>query len=647
MRSTFRDLPIRRKLLLMTLLSSAGALALAGSGFFAWDLYTDYREIVSDVSTQAYVVAQNSSSAIEFGDGADGQRLVDSLERLEHVRYACLYTQPDRALLAGYQRAAGATCPKVLPAAIGLNPWFVEDQRPVMSKEKYVGDLLIHRDLDDFYERITVAAITVIGFLLVAIAAAFLIASRMERIIAAPLLDLADTARQVSTTRNYALRAEPTSRDEVGVVVHAFNDMLERIADRTTELSRTNEELEREVQERRRVEGERIAALERERNANRLKDEFLATLSHELRTPLNAVLGWTRVLRTAPVDEATQARALESVERNARAQARLIEDLLEVSRIVTGKLRLRIADVDLAAIVMAAVEVVQPAAAAKRIRLVTRLNIRPAMTVGDPDRLQQIVWNLLSNAVKFTPPEGEVSISLERRQGFVITVRDSGHGIDAKFLPYVFEPFRQADGSPSREQGGLGLGLAIAKRLVELHGGTIRAFSDEGRPGAEFAVHLPSEIEHASQASGRDTADARPAGAGGLLQGVQVLVVDDQDDARALLDTALTAHGASVRTAAGADEALAAIDDRPPDVLLSDIGMPHTDGFELIRRLRARPTASGGAIPAIAITAYASLRDRRDAEASGFQMHIAKPFEPDEVARAVARLSRRRKKTVA
>ena len=648
MRSTFRDLPIRRQLLLMTLLSSAGALALAGSGFFAWDLYTVYREIVSDVSTQAYVVAQNSSSAIEFADKADGQRLVDSLQRLERVRYACLYTQPDRALLVGYQRDAGDSCPAMLPAVIGVNPRFVETQRPVMSKEKYVGDLLIHRDLDDFYERITVAAITVIGFLLVAIAAAFLIASRMERIIAAPLLNLADTARRVSTTRNYALRAEPTSRDEVGVVVYAFNDMLERIADRTTELSRTNEELEREVQERRRVEGERIAALERERNANRLKDEFLATLSHELRTPLNAVLGWTRVLRTAPVDEATQARALESVERNARAQARLIEDLLEVSRIVTGKLRLRIADVDLAAIVMAAVEVVQPAAAAKRIRLVTRLNIRPAMTVGDPDRLQQIVWNLLSNAVKFTPPEGEVSISLERRQGFVITVRDSGHGIDAKFLPYVFEPFRQADGSPSREQGGLGLGLAIAKRLVELHGGTIRAFSDEGRPGAEFEVHLPSEIDvHAAQASSRNTADARPAGAGGLLQGVQVLVVDDQDDARALLDTALTAHGASVRTAASADEALAAIDDRPPDVLLSDIGMPHTDGFGLIRRLRARPTASGGAIPAIAITAYASLRDRRDAEACGFQMHIAKPFEPDEVARAVARLSRRRKKTVA
>ncbi len=507
-----------------------------------------------------------------------------------------------------------------------------------------LGMLYIRRDLSDLYDRVRIGALTGGGLLLLAIGAAFLIAQRMQRVIASPLLQLADTARAISASRDYALRAVPASNDEVGVVVYAFNNMLDRIAERNAELSRANTELETEVKERRRIEAERTAALIRERDANRLKDEFLATLSHELRTPLNAVLGWTRVLRAAHVEPATQARALESIERNARAQARLIEDLLEVSRIITGKLRIQVRPVDLAALVDAAVEVVQPAAMAKQITLDVSITVRPAMTSGDPDRLQQVVWNVLSNAVKFTPAGGAVIVRLERANGYRLTVRDSGPGIEPRFLPHVFEAFRQADGTASREHGGLGLGLAIAKQLVELHGGTIAARSAGRGAGATFEIFLPSIVAAQPGATARETvaAAAVPAAAvdDELLRNVRVLVVDDEEDARLLLETTLTQYGADVTIASSAAEAMQEIERALPDVVLSDVGMPHEDGYSLIRRLRARPAAAGGSIPAVAITAYASANDRLAALSAGYQAHVAKPFEPREIAALVAQLGR-------
>jgi signal transduction histidine kinase/ActR/RegA family two-component response regulator len=627
----------------MTLASSATALVLASGGFLIWDMYQFRSELQKDLDAQARVVADNSAAAINFRDPEVADETLATLGEVARVQAACLYGYPEGALFSRFERLRDVQCPATLPRAEDMGfHWSRYDLiEPVRDTVTQVGSLYIHRDLGDMYNRLQVGAATVLGLLLLAIVAAFLSAAGMQHAIATPLLSLAETARAVSTSRDYSLRASPASSDEIGVVVNAFNSMLDRIGDRTEELSKANADLEREVLERRRVEVERTAALERERDANRLKDEFLATLSHELRTPLNAVLGWTRVLRTARVEEPTQARALESIERNARVQARLIEDLLEVSRIVTGKLRLQVDEVDLAAVVDAAVEVVQPAAAAKRLQLTSHIGVRPAMTAGDPDRLQQVVWNLLSNAVKFTPPQGKVSISLERHEGYVISVTDTGPGIEPKFLPFVFEPFRQADGSASREHGGLGLGLAIAKRLVELHGGTIETRSAGRGHGASFEVRLPSVLER----SYTPTFDDRmrliaPDGAlpSAILQGVHVLVVDDEEDARVLLQTALSGYGADVSTAASVAEALTAIDRRPPHVLLSDIGMPNEDGYALIRRLRARAADAGGMIPAVAITAYASPRDRHEAVASGYQAHIAKPFEPDDVARIVARL---------
>jgi signal transduction histidine kinase/ActR/RegA family two-component response regulator len=638
--TAFRDLPIRRKLLLMTLFPTAAALVMSSAGFLLWDVNQLRSEITEDLGAQARIVSEAAAPAMTFRDPGVAGETLNVLAIRPRVRVGCLYGT-NGVLFARFQRSPDEECPGQPPAATHAGWQQYDVVYPVMTKNDRVGTLYVSRDLADVVNRLRVGAVTVLGLLLLAIGTASLIARGMQRAIATPLLELANTARTITTTPDTSVRAVASSKDETGTVVVAVNEMLDRIAERTTALSKANAELEREVEERRRAEGERTAALERERDANRLKDEFLATLSHELRTPLNAVLGWTRVLRSAQVEPSTHHRALESIERNARAQARLIEDLLEISRIVTGKLRLQTRETDLAAIVDAAVEIVQPAAAAKRLRLNVEIAARPALTIGDPDRLQQVVWNLLSNAVKFTAPDGEVTVRLVRDGGYRLSVTDTGQGIDPRFLPHVFEAFRQADGTASREHGGLGLGLAIARQIVEMHGGTIQARSEGRDTGATFEVQLPSVVQPAVPASGRETmAVALPADPidSSLLRDVRILVVDDEEDARVLMETALTQYGAVVSTAASVAEAFEIMDRAAPDAIVSDIGMPNEDGYSLIRRLRARPASRGGDVPAIAVTAYASRGDQSATEAAGYQAHVAKPFEPAEVARLVARL---------
>ena len=614
--TAFRDLPLRRKLLLMTLVTSGAALVLASGGFLAWDIVQARSEVRSDMEAQARLVADISGAALTFRDERAAGETLAILRLRPRVDMACLYDAAGQ-LFATYHRDRESSCP-VRAVAVPSFGWAtLEHLEPVEDGPDRIGSLYIRRELTDIAARLRVGMATVAGLLAVSFFAAWLLAVRMQRSIVAPLLQLADTARRISTSRDYSLRATPLSGDEVGTVVHAFNDMLDQVD----------------------------KALERERDANRLKDEFLATLSHELRTPLNAVLGWTRILRSTRVEPATQVRALESIERNASAQARLIEDLLEVSRIVTGKLRLHVVAVDLAAVVDAAVDVMQPAAVAKQLRVESDLTVRPAMTAGDPDRLQQIVWNLLSNAVKFTPPGGRISVRLWQADGdgYRIAVTDSGVGIDAAFIPHMFEPFRQADGTSTRQHAGLGLGLAIARQLVELHGGTIQARSAGVGSGASFEIYLPSVLASRTPDPLRRPPPALAASADvepSLLDDVLVLIVEDEDDARVMLETALRQYGAEVIAAASAAEAIEVLDRAAPNVLLSDIGMPHEDGYALIRRVRARSAADGGGIPAVAITAYASAHDRDATAAAGYQAHVAKPFDPHEVALLVARLRR-------
>jgi PAS domain S-box-containing protein len=397
----------------------------------------------------------------------------------------------------------------------------------------------------------------------------------------------------------------------------------------------TNQTLQNEITQRQQLEEKLRQQAETLTRMNSLKDEFLAIVSHELRSPLNAMLGWSQMLRSRQLDTATTARALETIERNARLQAQLIEDLLDISRIVRGKLHLKIQPVNLVTVVEAAIQAVQLAANAKAIDIRTTLDSSANFVSGDPDRLQQIVWNLLSNAIKFTPEQGQIEVRLECVScQVVITVSDTGKGISPDFLPYVFEHFRQAESATTRRHGGLGLGLAIVRQLVEVHGGTVEAASPGEGQGAVFTVRLPTITSPGPSNSAElaaETAIEYPA----QLRNLAVLVVDDEPDVRELLTFILEQAGAIVTTVASVQEALLAIEQIKVDVLISDIGMPDQDGYTLIRHLRAME-AEQTKIPAIALTAYARGEDRRQALEAGFQVHLSKPIEPEALIAAIA-----------
>jgi signal transduction histidine kinase len=406
-------------------------------------------------------------------------------------------------------------------------------------------------------------------------------------------------------------------------------------------------ELREHLVEQRRAQEERTRLLAEAEEASRMKDEFLATMSHELRTPMTAILGWTHLLRTNSFGEAESAHALEIIERNAHMQTKLIDDLLDISRIITGKLRLEVRPVDFGSVVEAAVEATRPAAEAKAVSLRSLVDPQAGPVAGDSDRLQQVVWNLLSNAVKFTPKGGRVQVRLERVNSHVeLVVSDSGRGISAEFLPHVFDRFRQADGATTRVHGGLGLGLAIVRQLVELHGGTVGVESEGEGLGATFVVQLPlmaaarSASEEAGRrhptAGGRISLDSPPS-----LAGLRILVVDDEPDARELLRALLERCGSEVTTAGSAAAALEAIGRSRPDVLISDIGMPEEDGYSLIRKVRAAEASPGERIPAVALTAYARAQDRVRALSAGFNVHVPKPIEPVELIVVVASLTGR------
>ena len=388
-------------------------------------------------------------------------------------------------------------------------------------------------------------------------------------------------------------------------------------------------------------ESERAARSAAERMSD-MKDRFLANLSHELRTPLNAVLGWAQILRRGVKDEADLRNGLEAIERSARVQSQLIGDLLDTSRITSGKLRLDVQPLGPISFIDAAIETVRPAAEAKGIRLLSILDPVAGPVAGDPARLQQVMWNLLSNAIKFTPKDGRVQVMLERVNSHIeISVNDSGIGIKPEFVPHLFERFQQGDLSTTKAYGGLGLGLSIVKQLVELHGGTVRASSPGQDQGATFSIYLPiTAVRHTSPAEERLHPQAPAPNMVPFehvdLSGVKVLVVDDEQDARDLIKRLLSDCGADVLTAATAGEAMTLMELGKPDILVSDIGMPDVDGYGLLKMVRGFETSGTKKIPAVALTAFARSEDRIRALRAGFVAHIAKPIEPSELLATIA-----------
>ncbi len=440
---------------------------------------------------------------------------------------------------------------------------------------------------------------------------------------------------------------------QLAITNHELEDSRSRIQSINVELEQRVQKRTAELEASNRVKDELLIREQVIRSeaeaANRAKDEFLSILSHELRTPLNAILGWSQMLRKQHLSQDRVMRGLETIERNARSQTKIIEDILDISRIITGKLRLQVRPVNLVTVIEAAIESVQLAAEAKSIRIQSVLDSSKNPISGDADRLQQVVWNLLANAIKFTPKGGRLQIRLEMVNSHVeIIVSDNGQGISPDFLPYVFDRFRQHDSTTTRSYGGLGLGLAIVRQIIELHGGTVTVASPGIGQGTTFIVKLPVMIIHKpsiepealdsiAEVDGR--IDAPPT-----LSGLQILVVEDEADSLELLSTILQEYGAKVICAASVSEALEIIENatgQSLDVLISDIGMPNEDGYSLIRKLRQLEAQRGSRMPAVALTAYARSDDRTKALLAGFQMHLTKPVDAAELATVVACLTER------
>ena len=442
------------------------------------------------------------------------------------------------------------------------------------------------------------------------------------------------------TEMQQSARISPLLDDEGRVIgtVTVIEDVTERVAREAA--------LQSEVDARTHALVREKAAREEAEEANHLKDEFLATVSHELRTPLTAILGWSNMLLAGKLEGEPRDRALEIIHRNAQSQNQLISDLLDVSRIISGKLRLDLRTVDLPKVVEAAVEATRPAAEGKGVSLTTSLDPHAGPVNGDADRLQQVVWNLLTNSIKFTPEGGRILVESKVVGTRVeVTVRDTGMGISPEFLPHIFDRFRQANPGTNRIHGGMGLGLSIVRQLVELHGGSIRAESEGEGKGATFIVSLP----FVALEEGTRLAERRPAAGGArlelecppVLRGLRVLVVDDEADTRDMLRAVLEHCHAEVIPAGSSSEALEAIAHLRPDVLISDVGMPEEDGYSLIARVRQLPPERGGRIPAAALTAYVRAEDRVKVLRSGFQLHVPKPVEPAELVAVVAHLADR------
>jgi len=603
----FRDLPIARKTLTLGLVPAIFALIVVILASLLSTYTMARRNQHADVESQATVVADNAGAGLAFGDKQVVDEIVHALRVRPNIDSVCVYDKAG-ALFSRFERDR-FPCPSEWPAQTPVTVPVAVTQ--AMAGNDPVGTVYIRGNYSTLFNWMRQQSM--VGFL--ALICGFLVAIGLthyvQRYLSTPIVELASTLDRIAANADYSTRAEARTGDEVGRLVNSFNTMLGVIQ---------------------RKDVERNELLLKSQESNRIKDEFLATVSHELRTPLNAMLGWLQIIRTTNMEPETVQRALASIERNAQSQARVVEDLIELSRVVTGKLQLRSKPVDLRGVVEAALDVVRTAAAAKGVALKSALPASTAIISGDKDRLQQVIWNLLSNAVKFTEFGGTVSVELvgDERNCSVV-VADTGIGISPEFLPYIFERFRQADQSTTREHGGLGLGLAIAKEITELHGGVLRATSGGRGHGSRFTLTLP-RLQGAEAAAVSSDAAERPN-----LLGKRILVVDDDVDSLEIASKALAVTGAAVTQAASGPEALEHWRRERYDILICDLAMPGMDGYEVLRSIRSSSAANGHRSIAIALTALASDSDRQAVLAAGFDDHLVKPFNFPDLLRAVSR----------
>jgi len=462
------SLPLRQRIVVIIMIISASALVLFGGVLLTYDFVTEHRDLLNNSTTLANVIADNLAAAVAFNDPDAALDTLASLRAEPSVVAACVYTP--QGLFAKYVEQGQAPCPEKSGTDLGVGQ-YVLIERPIDLNGQQLGVVHLHATLAPMYARLRLEILAIVGILLCSSLFAFVLSSWLERFISVPILSLARTANAVTNEKDYSIRAVKKTSDEMGQLVDAFNDMLVQIEARDSELQQRTTELVK---------------------ANRTKDEFLATLSHELRTPLNSILGWSILMQGGRLTSDREKTALQSIERNARLQSRLIEDLLDVSRIITGKFTLDSSEVALRPIIDGAIEIIRPIAESKQIQIHCNCMDDSVTVAGDGPRLQQAVWNLLSNAVKFSSSAGSVNVRLDKTDTHArVSVMDTGIGIDPDFLPHVFERFSQADGSSTRAYGGLGLGLAIVRHSVEMHGGVVRADSKGKGRGATFTIELP------------------------------------------------------------------------------------------------------------------------------------------------------------
>jgi signal transduction histidine kinase len=596
--TAFKDQPIARKVLILGMVPTVTAILLVILASMASTYFVARANMVRDLEAEAALVSDNVGAALAFNDQKTAGDTLRAYRSKTNIDAVCVFDNAG-GLFSSFQRVPGLCSP---PSA-AIDQSTILREQPVSMGNRSVGRVRVAGNYSRLYAWMGRQALVGFGTFIVGVLLSFFLTRQLSRDITEPLQSLAATADNVSSSRDYSVRATKITNDEVGRLVGSFNSMLDQI----------QEQYDLSAQ-----------SLEREKEASRLKDHFLAAVSHELRTPLNAILGWLQIIQTTSPGKTTVKRALESLERNARTQARVVEDLIDISRVVTGKLQLRSEPIDVRGVLKSALDVVDAAVQAKALHLVQTLPSKPVVVRGDADRLQQIMWNLLSNAVKFTPAGGTVTVELAAVDGeAVITVTDTGIGINPDFIPFVFDRFRQADGSMTREHGGLGLGLAIARELTDLHGGSLSVSSQGKDQGATFVLRLP-RLTGVTQV-GLVSTLVDDGGGHPVLGGVRVLAVDDDADALEVISEALRAAGAHIQTARSGSDAVDAWRDGEFDVLVCDLAMPGMDGYSVVKQIRQMSRVAGGPF-AIALSAHTLREDEERSRAAGFHLHLGKPF---------------------